>query len=432
MVDVPRRKWGARAPKHVTPLAASRTKGVGGHYNGPALNIANHDDCYAVMRNTQRDHMDGNGWADYAYSFAVCPHGTSFEGRGWGARTAANGTNHGNANYHAIKCLVGEGEPLTDAMLAAFNKVLASKPAGGKAVVPHRVFKPTKCPGEPLTAWINSGRGGPAPVPPSPGLGSRALRKGMSGGDVRGWQQRMLNYYGGTKPKVDGQFGPETHAYTMETQKRAGVTRDGIVGPQTLAGMARLEKAKADRQPAAPKPDRLLKTGVRGEDVREWQQRMKDYYGGNDPSVDGVFGPETHAYTAETQKRAKVVIDGIVGPQTLQGMARLEQAKKDRQAPKEPPVSHANAVVYDPSGPSAHRLLEKRLALAVGAYQDWPVLTVSNVEGGVHIGHLYAVGHAHESGEGLAVDAYTQLAGGDLNATVDAVLGWMADNRPGS
>ncbi|WP_354645389.1 hypothetical protein [Kitasatospora camelliae] len=34
------------------------------------------------MRETQDEHMDGNGWADIGYSLAVCQHGYVYEGRG--------------------------------------------------------------------------------------------------------------------------------------------------------------------------------------------------------------------------------------------------------------------------------------------------------------------------------------------------------------
>ena len=58
----------------------------------------------------------------------------------------------------------------------------------------------------------------------------------------------------------------------------------------------------------------ILKKGSRGEDVKEWQQFLKD--SGYDISIDGVFGNETRGATLDWQVRKGLIPDGVVGPLT--------------------------------------------------------------------------------------------------------------------
>lgn len=59
-------------------------------------------------------------------------------------------------------------------------------------------------------------------------LGSRELREGMSGTDVRTYQMFI------GKLAADGRFGPATTARTKEYQRMRGLAADGIAGPKTL------------------------------------------------------------------------------------------------------------------------------------------------------------------------------------------------------
>lgn len=65
---------------------------------------------------------------------------------------------------------------------------------------------------------------------------SRTLSQGMTGQDVRALQD-VLNFHirRGEPLKVDGIFGPKTHARTVEFQKVNGLIPDGLVGPNTSA-----------------------------------------------------------------------------------------------------------------------------------------------------------------------------------------------------
>lgn len=63
---------------------------------------------------------------------------------------------------------------------------------------------------------------------------SRTLSQGMTGQDVRALQD-VLNFHirRGEALKVDGIFGPRTHARVLEFQKVNGLQVDGLVGPRT-------------------------------------------------------------------------------------------------------------------------------------------------------------------------------------------------------
>src|SRR5262249_42107188 len=60
----------------------------------------------------------------------------------------------------------------------------------------------------------------------------------------------------------------------------------------------------------------ILRRGCEGEDVRRWQHfRLGQEL--LEGSVDGVFGPLTEKATKAFQRKRKLTVDGMVGPQTL-------------------------------------------------------------------------------------------------------------------
>ena len=74
---------------------------------------------------------------------------------------------------------------------------------------------------------------------------------------------------------------------------------------------------------------RNLFQGCTGSDVRTLQQNLKKlgYY--KDGSVDGSFGPITKKAVLQFQKAAKILVDGVVGPQTRGALAAaLNKLKK--------------------------------------------------------------------------------------------------------
>lgn len=260
MKIISRSEWKARRPRGRTLLAPSRVKGLAAHYNGPGTSMPDTvAEGSAFMRATQNFHMDSRGWTDYAYNFGVDLAGNVYEGRGWGVRSAANGTNYGNSNYFAAFLMIGGDQKPSDPMLHSLLQLLAARPSSmGGRLLDHRTLKPTACAGEHVAKWIRSGAPDPGGIPVEPTapikLGDRAIGKGDSGSDVKEWQEEMLEIADDTKLDAstrgviteplqssggaDGVFGSGTHETTRRFQSWSGTTADGIVGPATLERLA--------------------------------------------------------------------------------------------------------------------------------------------------------------------------------------------------
>jgi lysozyme family protein len=71
------------------------------------------------------------------------------------------------------------------------------------------------------------------------------------------------------------------------------------------------------RAPSQPVPDawRVLRRRRRGADVKAWQRFLRAR-GIDTGPIDGIYGPLTSAGTAAFQRKHRLVIDGIVGPET--------------------------------------------------------------------------------------------------------------------
>lgn len=263
---VSRGQWGARAPRSRTKIG-SPVKGVALHWEGPGMGTFQHATCAAKVRGIQNFHMDGRGWADIAYNFVVCPHGYVYEGRGIGVRSAAQGTNDGNAYYYAICGLWGSGDPFTNEGKLGYLEAMARcrRAGAGAEVRPHRSFHATACPGDACTQWIAAGCPSPVaptppdptptPIPPTPTpvpddfkekvMAKPTLKLGSTGQDVRIMQGLLaahaedLAIWFSTNNLdnwVDGNFGPNTEYALKEWQKRTqSLVADGICGPATWA-----------------------------------------------------------------------------------------------------------------------------------------------------------------------------------------------------
>ena len=69
-----------------------------------------------------------------------------------------------------------------------------------------------------------------------PLFGRRTLRRGMVGWDVSVLQFLLLRS-SSSAGRIDGGFGPRTHAATLRFQRRHGLAADGIVGPRTRGAL---------------------------------------------------------------------------------------------------------------------------------------------------------------------------------------------------
>jgi hypothetical protein len=241
---VSREGWNARDPKNLTPLVKGAQKGTAVHYTGmDSDEQSDHRNCAGRVRNIQNYHMDSRGWADIAYSYVVCKHGSVFVARGVGIRTAAQGTTEGNDAYHAI-CFLGDDtanrDDVTDAGRAALSVAIwkCNNWTGVLDIEPHSHFHATECPGDQLRAWIKGGtverpETPPTPIayPPWPGRYLKLATPMMHGNDVRTFQTRMKQR--GWYLAVDGYYGPVTRDRVVQFQRQKRLSVDGIVGPST-------------------------------------------------------------------------------------------------------------------------------------------------------------------------------------------------------
>ena len=120
-----------------------------------------HRNCAARVRAMQRFHIEDRGWLDIAYNHVFCRHGYVFVGRGFGARSAANGTAAANDHYFAI-CFLGDDSvgraDVTPEARRVLRQLIAEyrrRYTKARQVRPHSDFVATQCPGDELRALIS-------------------------------------------------------------------------------------------------------------------------------------------------------------------------------------------------------------------------------------------------------------------------------------
>jgi peptidoglycan hydrolase-like protein with peptidoglycan-binding domain len=137
--------------------------------------------------------------------------------------------------------------------------------------------------------------------------GQPTIGPGATGDAVRRLQ-RALRRTANLSVAVDGIFGPVTETAVKEFQQGAGLTVDGIVGPQTWQALP----------DGGPMP--TLREGSSGAVVASLQRVLTNGAPGQwettPQGIDGRFGPHTAASVRAFQAWAGVGVDGIVGDQT--------------------------------------------------------------------------------------------------------------------
>lgn len=160
---ISRSAWGARSPK-APYVAIAGSEGILAHHLGDnVVRDPNRTNYAELMRQTQNFHMDGRGWNDFAYGFAV-GGGRAYMGRGWGVIDGAD-TDRGRLMHSVLwlgDSFVNE-IPDTDmaviwALFDEHNRIYGKKFEGG-----HRDVNSTGCPGDHIYAKLQTGR--PVSVP---------------------------------------------------------------------------------------------------------------------------------------------------------------------------------------------------------------------------------------------------------------------------
>ncbi|WP_263622832.1 peptidoglycan-binding protein [Guptibacillus algicola] len=146
-------------------------------------------------------------------------------------------------------------------------------------------------------------------------LGDQTLYNGMKHSDVTELQNLLdskgyFNYHTAT-----GYFGSITESGVRSFQRSAGITVDGVVGPQTVKALNGAS-VQATSQSTSSNYSGTVRYGDRGQQVSNLQSQLKNK-GFYNYSVDGVFGPVTRNAVMDFQSSNGLTVDGIAGPQTF-------------------------------------------------------------------------------------------------------------------
>lgn len=162
-------------------------------------------------------------------------------------------------------------------------------------------------------------------------LGRRTLTQGMSGQDVRVLQD-FLTRAGFTTP-IGGDFGPITLRNVKAFEKRYKLTVDGVVDSafvtklRAVAG-ASATKGKSTTRVAAGGSrhlgDRVLKKGLRGQDVRVLQDYLTR--AGFATPIDGEFGPTTLRMVKRFQAAQELPVNGVIDAANVAVLRKLGDA----------------------------------------------------------------------------------------------------------
>jgi peptidoglycan hydrolase-like protein with peptidoglycan-binding domain len=137
------------------------------------------------------------------------------------------------------------------------------------------------------------------------------LKKGSTDPVVRDLQA-ALKTLGHDPGPVDGVFGARTETAVKAFQTQREIAADGIVGRVTWINIDEADQSEP-----------VLRVGSTGLPVRRLQSRMSAV-GFDTGGVDGRFSPKTEAAVRDLQKRAGLVVDGVVGPKTWAVVDALE------------------------------------------------------------------------------------------------------------
>ncbi|WP_227938614.1 C40 family peptidase [Alkalihalobacillus deserti] len=164
------------------------------------------------------------------------------------------------------------------------------------------------------------------PLAADAALGDQTLRIGMDDPDVKDLQDTLKNKGFFTHPSSTGYYGSITADAVRQFQAKHNLQVDGIAGPQTLRvllkkmdGQAHTASAKtvtAQSSSQVVQSTTLLRSGSSGTQVEQLQQKLKER-GHYNYTITGQFGRITEAAVKEYQRANNLVVDGIVGPQTL-------------------------------------------------------------------------------------------------------------------
>ncbi|XP_046565312.1 uncharacterized protein LOC124274026 [Haliotis rubra] len=135
---ITRAEWGARAPS--TPhVKLSHTPYYAFIHHGATAGCHTREECVRMIQSYQNYHMDGHGWSDIGYNFAIGDDGNVYEGRGWDAVGAHTGGCNSKSIGIAFIGNFNNREP-SEAALNALKKMLECGVRNGKLRTSFRLL----------------------------------------------------------------------------------------------------------------------------------------------------------------------------------------------------------------------------------------------------------------------------------------------------
>jgi peptidoglycan hydrolase-like protein with peptidoglycan-binding domain len=140
------------------------------------------------------------------------------------------------------------------------------------------------------------------------------IKKGRVGAEVTKLQKQLYDL--GFKITVDGDFGNETEKIVKQFQKENKLQLTGEV-TLVLLGFIEAKLSKSIVSDDKLTTGVFLKKGNSGQPVIILQNALNKKGAKPKLIIDGVFGDATVKAVKDFQKKNKLKVDGIVGPQTL-------------------------------------------------------------------------------------------------------------------
>lgn len=344
----------------------SRIRGLVCHYPaaGRDIGVISASAEHAKIRGWRNYHVNGRGWADLGYNYVVTQAGRIYTGRG--NRVGAHCAGH-NSTSVGILFMVGDNEALTAEAKKAFKSLRAylRNKGAGSGVWGHQQMSgaSTRCPGPYTMSGIRdgslkAGTGGGAAKPGTGGGGggsyesptakhkvdSRVMGMYDGGTDVNWYQRRMYKIGYDVTPKSDGSFdslfGSEMKKFTRQLQEKAGITVDGLAGPDTIKAAQDADVVRQLPTKTAPsKPSAgLTVDGKWGRGTTKALQAILGtpvdgevsfqpiaYKSANPGLLSGwkwTSNPRSSNVIEALQRKLGVSDDGRIGPNTIKALQR--------------------------------------------------------------------------------------------------------------
>ena len=159
---------------------------------------------------------------------------------------------------------------------------------------------------------------------------------------------------GSSLARTDAVFDADLETAVLAFQQARGLISDGIVGPATQAALDDASHVLGTRDLSY-----IVSKPMAGDDVAQLQRRLGEL-GFYTSTVDGTFGPLTHAAVADFQRDCALDPDGVVGGETLATLSRFSTLFKGgdvsslverERARSSGPMLTGKRIILDP-GPS--------------------------------------------------------------------------------